>query len=84
MGLAAGPNPLQGTAAHHSENWYDLSGLGGSAAIRWYNGTYHYNVRVDKILSISDRLGCFRPSDRLAARDSHPLKIADIHGVLSF
>jgi hypothetical protein len=24
--LAAGPNPPQGTAAHHSENWYDFSG----------------------------------------------------------
>ncbi len=30
------------------------------------------------------RSGCFRPSDRLAGRDSHPLEIADFHGVLSF
>jgi hypothetical protein len=27
---------------------------------------------------------CFRPSNRLAGRDSHPLKIADFHGVLVF
>ena len=25
---------------------------------------------------------CFRPSDRLAGWDSHPLEIADLHGVL--
>ena len=35
------------------------------------------NVRVDEILPISDRLGCFRPSDRLAGWDLHPLEIAD-------
>jgi hypothetical protein len=29
------------------------------------------------------RSGCFRPSDRLARWDSHPLEIADFHGVLS-
>ena len=29
------------------------------------------------------RSGCFRPSDRLAGWDSHPLEIADFHGVLS-
>src|SRR5580704_10775311 len=34
-------------------------------------------VRVDETLSISDRIDCFRPSDRLAGRDSHPLEIAD-------
>jgi hypothetical protein len=34
-------------------------------------------VRVDEILSISDRPDCFRPSDRLAGRDSHPLEIVD-------
>jgi hypothetical protein len=28
------------------------------------------------------RSDCFRPSDRLAGRDSHPLEIADFHGVL--
>ena len=28
------------------------------------------------------RSGCFRPSDRLAGWDSHPLEIADFHGVL--
>jgi hypothetical protein len=29
------------------------------------------------------RPGCFRPSDRLAGWDSHPLEIADFHGVLN-
>ena len=29
------------------------------------------------------RPGCFRPSDQLAGWDSHPLEIADLHGVLS-
>ena len=29
------------------------------------------------------RSGCYRPSDRLAGWDSHPPKIADLHGVLS-
>ena len=28
------------------------------------------------------RSDCFRPSDRLAGWDSHPLEIADFHGVL--
>ena len=28
------------------------------------------------------RSGCFRPSDRLAGWDSHPLEIADFHGIL--
>jgi len=28
--------------------------------------------------------GCFRPSDRLAGWDSHPLEIADFHGILVF
>ena len=34
-------------------------------------------TRVDEIFLISDRLGCFRPSDRLARRASHPLEIAE-------
>jgi hypothetical protein len=29
------------------------------------------------------RSGCCRPSDRLAGWDSHPLEIADFHGVVS-
>ena len=28
------------------------------------------------------RSDCFRPSDRLAGWDSHPLEIADFHGIL--
>ena len=28
------------------------------------------------------RSGCYRPSDRLAGWDSHPLEIADFHGIL--
>ena len=30
-----------GTAACHSENWCELSGLGSSAAIRWLIGVSH-------------------------------------------
>jgi hypothetical protein len=41
-------------------------------------------VRVDEILSISERPGWFRPSDQLAGRELHPLEIADFHGVLVF
>ena len=34
------------------------------------------------IFMIGARPGCFRPSDRLAGRDSHPLEIANFHGIL--
>jgi hypothetical protein len=34
-------------------------------------------VRENENLPILDRPGCFRPSDRLAGPDSHPLEIAD-------
>ena len=34
-------------------------------------------------LCSSCRSGCFRPSDRLAGWDLHPLEIADFHGILS-
>ena len=34
------------------------------------------------VCSFEANSGCFRPSDRLAGWDSHPLKIADFHGIL--
>ena len=43
--------------------------------------------RIDELLTQTVwsfvAFGCFRPSDRLAGRDSHPLEIADFHGVPS-
>jgi hypothetical protein len=38
---------------------------------------------LQRIRYLLRRPGCFRPSDRLAGWDSHPLEIADLHGVLS-
>jgi hypothetical protein len=35
------------------------------------------------VVTFLRRSGCFRPSDQLAGWDSHPLEIADFHGVLS-
>ena len=37
---------------------------------------------LQRIRYLLRRSGCFRPSDRLAGWDSHPLEIADFHGVL--
>src|SRR5476651_418086 len=39
---------------------------------------------LQRICYLLRRPGCFRPSDRLAGWDSHPLKIADFHGVLVY
>ena len=39
---------------------------------------------LQRIRYLLHRSDCFRPSDRLAGWDSHPLEIADFHGVLSF
>src|SRR5476651_1558218 len=39
---------------------------------------------LQRICYLLRRPGCFRPSDRLAGWNSHPLEIADFHGVLSF
>ena len=37
---------------------------------------------LQRICYLLRRPDCFRPSDRLAGWDSHPLKIADFHGIL--
>ena len=36
-----------------------------------------YTRVLQQICYLLHRSGCFRPSDRLAGRDSHPLEIAD-------
>jgi hypothetical protein len=41
-----------------------------------------YTRVLQRICYLLRRPGCFRPSDRLAGWDSHPLEIADFHGVL--
>ena len=43
-----------------------------------------YQSTSTHVVTSLRRSGCFRPSDRLAGRDSHPLEISDFHGVLSF
>jgi hypothetical protein len=43
-----------------------------------------YTRVLQRICYLLRRPGCFRPSDRLAGWDSHPLKIADFHGVLAY
>ncbi len=43
-----------------------------------------YTRVLHHICHLLRRPGCFRPSDRLAGWDSHPLKIADFHGILHF
>ena len=45
--------------------------------------TFHQSTSTHVVTSLR-RSDCFRPSDRLAGWDSHPLEIADFHGVLSF
>ena len=40
-----------------------------------------YTRVLQQICYLLHRSGCFRPSDRLAGRDSHPLEIADFHGI---
>ena len=42
-----------------------------------------YQSTSTHVVTSLRRSGCFRPSDRLAGWDSHPLEIADFHGVLS-
>ena len=37
---------------------------------------------LQSICYLLNRSGCFRPSDRLAGWVSHPLEIADFHGIL--
>ena len=39
---------------------------------------------LQRICYLLRRPDCFRPSDRLTSWDSHPLKIADFHGVLHY
>lgn len=51
---------------------------------RSINGTFTRQRLVDTGCLVLRRPGCFRPSDRLAGWDSHPLEIADFHGLLSF
>ncbi len=46
-------------------------------------GDFYQSTSTHVVTSLR-RSGCFRPSDRLAGWDSHPLEIADFHGVLSF
>jgi hypothetical protein len=41
-----------------------------------------YTRVLQRICYLLRRPDCFRPSDRLAGWDSHPLKIADFHGIL--
>jgi len=43
-----------------------------------------YTRVLQRICYLLRRPGCFRPSDRLAGWDSHPLEIADFHGILVF
>jgi len=43
-----------------------------------------YTRVLQRICYLLRRPGCFRPSDRLAGWDSHPLEIADFHGILDF
>ncbi len=43
-----------------------------------------YTRVLQRICHLLRRPGCFRPSDRLAGWDSHPLEIADFHGILVF
>jgi hypothetical protein len=38
---------------------------------------------LQRIRYLLHRSDCFRPNDQLAGWDSHPLEIADFHGVLS-
>ena len=42
-----------------------------------------YQSTSTHVVTSLRRSDCFRPSDRLAGWDSHPLEIADFHGVLS-
>ena len=44
-------------------------------------GDFYQSTSTHVVTSLR-RSGCFRPSDRLAGWDSHPLEIADFHGVL--
>ena len=41
-----------------------------------------YTRVLQRICYLLRRPGCFRPSDRLAGWDSHPLEIANFHGIL--
>ena len=41
-----------------------------------------YTRVLQRICYLLHRSDCFRPSDRLAGWDSHPLEIADFHGIL--
>ena len=50
--------------------------------IRWLVGVCHALMSFGTRCPALHRSGCFRPSDRLAGWDSHPLEIAGFHGVL--
>jgi hypothetical protein len=41
-----------------------------------------YQSTSTHVVTSLRRSGCFRPSDRLAGWDSHPLEISDFHGIL--
>ena len=43
-----------------------------------------YQSTSTHVVTSLRRSGCFRPSDRLAGWDSHPLEIADFRGILDF
>ena len=43
-----------------------------------------YTRVLQRICHLLHRPGCFRPGDRLAGWDSHPLEIADFHGIPVF
>ena len=48
----------------------------------WVVGVCHALMSFDTRCPVIHRSGCFRPSDQMAGWDSHPLEIADFHGVL--
>ena len=50
---------------------------------RWFVEDCHALTSFESGCPVLHRPDCFRPSDRLAGWDSHPLEIADFHGVLS-
>jgi hypothetical protein len=53
-----------------------------SACLFARSPTVTFTRVLQRIRYLLHRSGCFRPSDRLAGWDSHPLEIADFHGVL--
>ena len=61
-----------------------LGGPGGPFQNGWIDGVCHALTSFDTRCPVPHHPDCFRPSDQLAGWDSHPLEIADFHGVLSY